>query len=97
VLDVMHREDVPARATAAGARLTKGLDAVPAIRGVRGLGLLLAAELRNGSSREAVAALLDAGLVVNAVTESAIRFAPPLLVTDEEVDEALSIVAEVLK
>lgn len=96
VLDVMQREDVPARATAAGARLTKGLESIAAIARVRGLGLLIAAELRDRPSREVVAAALDAGLVVNAVTDSAVRFAPSLLVTDDEIDEGVDILTAVL-
>ena len=96
VLDVMQREDVPARAAAAGERLTKALDSIPAIARVRGLGLLVAAELRDRPSREVVAAALDAGLVVNAVTESALRLAPSLLVTDDEIDEAVAILTTVL-
>jgi acetylornithine/N-succinyldiaminopimelate aminotransferase len=96
VLDVMQREDVPARATAAGERLAKGLGALPAVKEVRGLGLLLAAELDGPSSRDVAAAALGGGLIVNPVTESALRVAPPLLVTDDEIDEALGILAEVL-
>ena len=96
VLEVMQREDVPARATAAGARLTKGLESIAAIARVRGLGLLIAAELRDRPSREVVAAALDAGLVINAVTDSAVRFAPSLLVTDDEIDEGVDILTAVL-
>lgn len=96
VLEVMQREDVPARATAGGERLSKGLESIPAIIRVRGLGLLVAAELRDRPSREVVAAALDAGLVVNAVTESALRLAPSLLVTDDEIDEAVAILTMVL-
>ena len=96
VLEVMQREDVPARATAAGERLTKGLESISAIARVRGLGLLVAAELRDRPSREVVAAALDAGLVVNAVTETALRLAPSLLVTDDEIDEAVAILTTVL-
>jgi len=96
VLEVMQREDVPARATAAGERLTKGLESISAIARVRGLGLLVAAELRDRPSREVVAAALDAGLVVNAVTETALRLAPSLLVTDDEIDEAVAILTMVL-
>src|SRR5579871_6055192 len=44
-LRVMEQEDVPARAAAAGARLTKALEAVPGVAAVRGPGLLIAAEL----------------------------------------------------
>jgi len=97
VLEVMEAEDVPARATAAGARLTAGLDALPAVDSVRGLGLLLAAELGPGAdAKAAVAEAMAAGLVVNAVSPTAIRLAPSLLVTDEEIDEAVSILAQVL-
>jgi 4-aminobutyrate aminotransferase-like enzyme len=39
---------------------------------------------------------LDAGLVVNAVTRSALRLAPPLLVSDAEIDEAAAILRGVL-
>ena len=96
VLQVMQQEDVPSRARAAGARLRKGLEAIPAVADVRGLGLLLAARLDDVDAKEAAARALDAGLIVNAVSPTALRFAPSLLVSDEEVDEALGIVAEVL-
>jgi predicted acetylornithine/succinylornithine family transaminase len=97
VLKVMEEEDVPARAEAAGARLRKGLEALDAVEAVRGLGLLLAAELRHGDARTAAAAALDRGLVVNAVTERALRLAPSLLVSDEEIDEALAVLDEVTR
>jgi acetylornithine/N-succinyldiaminopimelate aminotransferase len=96
VLAVMEEENVPALAAAAGARLSAGLAATPGIGAVRGLGLLLAAELLGGNAKAAQIELLERGLVVNAVTETALRFAPPLVVTDAEVDEAVSLVAAVL-
>jgi acetylornithine/N-succinyldiaminopimelate aminotransferase len=96
VLEVMEAEDVPARATRAGERLRRGLEALPEVDHVRGLGLLLAAELTTRPAREAADAALRAGLLVNPVTPSALRFAPSLLVTDAEIDEALDILASVL-
>jgi len=96
VLRTMEATDVPARAEAAGARLRKGLESIPEVADVRGLGLLLAARLAEADARQAAAAALDAGLVVNAVTPSALRLAPSLLVTDDEVDQALAILGEVL-
>jgi len=94
---VMQRENVPERAARAGARLAEGLAALPGVDSVRGLGLLLAAELAPGLESRAVAtACLEAGLVVNNVTPTALRFEPPLLVTDDEIDEALSILGKVL-
>ena len=49
-----------------------------------------------GRARPVAAAALDAGLVVNPVTDSAVRLAPPLLISDDEIDEALDILAEVV-
>ena len=68
---------------------------------VRGLGLLIAVELEasDGGPRDAkpvADAALDAGLVVNAVTATALRLAPPLNVSDDEIDEAVGILADVL-
>jgi predicted acetylornithine/succinylornithine family transaminase len=96
VLRVMEEEDVPARAAAAGKRLSDGLCTLPGVTGVRGLGLLLAAELTEPKAKAVAAAALGAGLVVNAVTDSALRLAPSLLVSDDEIDEAVTILAEVM-
>ncbi len=96
VLEVMERENVPARATAAGAQLRDRLDALPQVREVRGLGLLVAAELEPRlDARRVAAGALRAGLVVNAVSPSALRFAPPLLLSDGEIDEAITILERV--
>lgn len=97
VLDVMEREDVPRRATEAGERLSKALQVVPGVRGVRGTGLLLAVELEPGTDAAAVArTCLERGLVVNAVTPTALRLAPSLLVSERELDAAVAIIEEVL-
>jgi acetylornithine/succinyldiaminopimelate/putrescine aminotransferase len=95
-LAVMEAEDVPARATRAGARLAEGLAGLPSVTSVRGRGLLLAAELADRPSKEVAAAALERGLVVNAVTPTAIRLAPSLLVTDTEIDEALAVLEGIL-
>jgi len=97
VLDVMEAEDVPGRAARAGTRLTTALEAVPGVAAVRGAGLLLAAELADGRDAKAVEAVCrDRGLIVNAVTPTALRLAPPLLVGDDEIDEAVAIIAAAL-
>ncbi len=96
VLGVMERDDAPLAATNAGLRLTSGLSALPGVASVRGRGLLLAAELTDGSGPETARRALDAGLVINGVTPTALRFAPPLLVSDDEIDEALEILKGVL-
>jgi acetylornithine/N-succinyldiaminopimelate aminotransferase len=95
-LQVMRAEDVPTRASRAGERLAGAMRELPGVKEVRGLGLLLAAEIEAdaaGATRRA----LDAGLVVNAVTPTALRLAPSLLVSDEEIDRAVAILAGVLR
>ncbi|HEX2048698.1 MAG TPA: acetylornithine transaminase [Acidimicrobiales bacterium] len=95
-LAVMEAEDVPARAARAGSRLAEGLAALPGVTSVRGRGLLLAAELADRPARDVYLAALGRGLVINAVTPTAIRLAPSLLVTGDELDEALSVLEGVL-
>jgi predicted acetylornithine/succinylornithine family transaminase len=97
VLDVMERERVPERAARAGARLSEGLAKLDGVSEVRGAGLLLAAELAGERAAPDIAQrCLDRGLVLNAVTPKALRLAPPLLVTDTEIDEALAILEDAL-
>ncbi len=97
VLSVMEAEDVPARAAAAGARLRAGAEAIDQVSSTRGQGLLLGLELAEGIDARVVAATaLQAGLVVNAVTPTTLRCAPSLLISDDEIDEAVAILSTVL-
>ena len=97
VIGEMERLDAPSLANVQGGKLAAGLRALPGVSAVRGFGLLLAAELDAGRDAKAVyTACLERGLVVNAVTGSALRFAPPLTVSDAEIGEALHVLAEVL-
>jgi predicted acetylornithine/succinylornithine family transaminase len=64
--------------------------------GVRGLGLWFALELGPGArvgAREVAAAALARGLVVNPVTATAVRLAPPLVVSEAEVDQAVALLS----
>jgi predicted acetylornithine/succinylornithine family transaminase len=96
VLKTMEEEDVPARSRSAGKRLTDALLGLDGVTGVRGLGLLLAAELAERNAKDVAARALEAGLVLNAVTDNALRLAPSLLVTDDEIDECATILGKVL-
>jgi predicted acetylornithine/succinylornithine family transaminase len=97
VLDIMTREDVPARAERAGARLSARLQKLPGVVAVRGLGLLVAAELAEGIDAKVVATrAMERALIVNAVTPSALRLAPALLVSDAELDEAVARLGDAL-
>jgi acetylornithine/succinyldiaminopimelate/putrescine aminotransferase len=88
-LAVMESEDVPRRARESGRRLGTGLERLRGVASVRGAGLLLAAQLDAPVAKDVAAAALAKGLLVNAVRPDAVRVAPPLLVSDTEIDAAL--------
>jgi acetylornithine/succinyldiaminopimelate/putrescine aminotransferase len=93
VIDEMVRIDAPALAERQGRRLVDGLRGVPGVDDVRGRGLMLAVELAEGIDAKALYTdLLDRGLIVNAVTPSALRLVPPITVTDAEIDEAVGLI-----
>jgi acetylornithine/N-succinyldiaminopimelate aminotransferase len=89
VLEVMEAEDVPARAERAGQAFRTALAKLPGVAGVRGLGLLLAVELDGAASAPVAARLLELGVIVNAVTPTALRLAPSLLISDDEIGLAV--------
>jgi acetylornithine/N-succinyldiaminopimelate aminotransferase len=96
VLAVMQAEDVPARARRAGERITTGACALDGVAAVRGLGLLLAIELDGHDAKDVAARLLELGAIVNAVTPTALRLAPSLLISDDEIDLALDLLGKAL-
>ena len=97
VIGEMRRLDAPSAARVKGDYLAKALSAVPGVVEVRGLGLLRAAELGPGRDAKAVyAELLVRGLVTNAVNATSLRLAPPITVTESEIDEAVGLIASVL-
>ncbi len=59
------------------------------IAGVRGQGLMLGIALTRDVARDVAAAALDEGLIVNAIGDRTIRVVPPLIITRNEVDEAV--------
>jgi acetylornithine/succinyldiaminopimelate/putrescine aminotransferase len=62
---------------------------LPYVRSVRGRGLMLAIDVEVQAPELARRALLEEHLVVNATGPATIRLEPPLIVTAEEIDDAL--------
>jgi acetylornithine/succinyldiaminopimelate/putrescine aminotransferase len=91
-LDICSDESLLADVRAKGERLAAGLGALPYTAAVRGRGLMLAIDVREGISAPDLArrALLEQRLVINATGPGTIRFEPPLIVTDEEINAALT-------
>lgn len=99
-LDVLIDEKMSERAAELGAYFMEGLKAIksPRIKQIRGKGLLIAIVLEEsaGKARKYTTALKDKGLLCKETHDWIIRFAPPLVITREEIDKALEAVREVL-
>ncbi|MFZ5872686.1 MAG: aminotransferase class III-fold pyridoxal phosphate-dependent enzyme, partial [Actinomycetota bacterium] len=59
----------------------------PLVARTRGRGLLQAIVLRRAVAADVVARALDAGFLVNAVAPDAVRLAPPLVLTEAQLDD----------
>jgi acetylornithine/N-succinyldiaminopimelate aminotransferase len=80
-----------------GARFSEGLGAIDGIAEVRGRGLMVGASLADGRDANEVAArALEAGLVINVPVAGTLRFLPPLIIGEAEVDAAAATMARVL-
>lgn len=97
VLETMRAIDAPALATQRGAQLTKAAMAIPGVSGVRGLGMLLAIELDGVNAPAVAARCLADGLIVNGVTPTAIRVAPPLIIEDEHIAQAMAMLGAAIE
>ena len=89
VLDTVERTACSHRATELGERLADGVLATghPLVAGVRGAGLLRAIVLTADVSAAVADRAHRAGFIVNAVQPDALRLAPPLVLTDAQVDD----------
>ncbi len=88
VIGIIERDGLLDRATAAGGRLAAEILALhhPQISGVRGRGLLRGVVLADPIAPAVAEAALDAGFVINAPRPHVLRLAPPLIVTDAQLD-----------
>lgn len=103
-LKVMERENLPQKAAVTGEKLKSELQRLagkfPQIVEVRGKGLMLGLEFETkGQTQTFVKRCLDMGLIVGGTlhTEKVVRIAPPLVVSDEEIAWAISVMEKALE
>jgi len=98
VLAEIERADLVAGAVTKGERIRVGIASLgsPLVQEVRGTGLLIGVGLTAPVGPAVNAAALERGLIINAPNESSLRIAPPLIVSDAEIDEFVSILGQSL-
>jgi acetylornithine/N-succinyldiaminopimelate aminotransferase len=95
-LDVLEDPALHARVRSLGERLREALRELPGVVEVRGRGLMVAADIDRSAPDVARRALLEQRLVVNATGPQTLRFLPPLIVGEAEVDDAVERLAPLL-
>lgn len=98
VLRVLADEDLTGRADVLGKTIASGIEAMehPLVDHVRGRGLLCGVVLTSAAAKPVEAAARDAGFLVNAAAPEVVRLAPPLVITEEQVDAFLAALPAVL-
>lgn len=77
-------------------QLTTLAQKYPYVKEVRGLGLMLGMELTI-EGKDIVARCLEQGLLINCTNGNVLRFLPPLIITRDEVDQAVAILDQAMK
>ena len=92
--------DIPGHARDMGDLLQRRLNELKSrysfVKDVRGKGLLVAMEFESDIAGQLLTHANAGGLLLNAVKPNAIRFMPPLNVTAEEIDQAMSLLGDAL-
>lgn len=90
VLEVIEEEGLLERVRTNGHLLREGLKRLAGVTEVRGVGLMLAV-ITEDPAAEIAERAYQRGLLVNAVRPHAVRLAPPLIITETEVEKGLEI------
>jgi predicted acetylornithine/succinylornithine family transaminase len=98
-IEIIQKDNLLKNAEEMGNYLITGLKKIqakfPMITEVRGMGLIIGAQLDRPGS-EIVKQCIDTGLLINCANQTTLRFVPPLIVTKKDIDNALAILETVL-
>lgn len=98
VLDTIASEDLLGHCRAMGERLRAGVEALasPLVEAVRGPGLWIGIVLRQPVAAAVETRLRELGVLVNAAKADVLRLAPPLVISEVEVDRFLGLLQQAL-
>jgi len=91
VIETIEKQGLLERVSAIGVDLMAELALIDGVKSVRGAGLLIGIEFTQPIAKKVTAACQKAGVLVNGNSESVIRIAPPLIVSDKEIASFISI------
>lgn len=96
VFDILEREDMATRAEKLGEIFINELINTNLFSQVRGLGLLIGADINTDiikiDALQLVKNCLANGLIINATSDNTIRIAPPLIINEDQIMKAISII-----
>ncbi|BAO43612.1 acetylornithine transaminase [Thiolapillus brandeum] len=100
VLEAMNTGNLWDRAAQAGDKLHQGLSAALAdqegVREIRYAGLMLGIELEQPCG-ELVGKALENGLLINVTADRVVRLLPPLIISDEQIDELIEVLSNLIR
>jgi ornithine--oxo-acid transaminase len=100
-LDVLIDENLPDRSAELGEYFVQRLRGIesPYVKEVRGKGLMIGVEIKSeaGLARPFCEELMRSGILCKETHQQVIRFAPPLVITKEEIDWAMEKIEKILK
>ena len=94
--EVIDDPDLLRRVRDLGSRFTDGLEKLDPVAEVRGRGLMVGARLEGIDAKDAAGRLLAEGLIANPIGADTLRFLPPLVIDEADVDEGLAILSRTL-
>ena len=96
-INEIRNRGLPERARVLGTRLMDGLLGIdsPRIREIRGLGLMIAIELRDRAG-PVMKGLMERGILALGSGKSTIRLLPPLIVSEEDIDMTVEVLSDLL-
>ena len=93
-LEVIDQPELLRSVRGLGGRFMDGLNTLDGIAEVRGRGLMVGVTLAEGlDSADVGARCLEAGLVANVPGPGMLRFLPPLIVGEDDIDRAIELIA----
>lgn len=100
VVETIERQNLYHRATVIGDIIMQGLsselEGITHVKDIRGCGCMIGIELAK-PCKSLYTQALDRGLIINITSDSVIRLLPPMIMTDDEAQQVVSILAPLIR